>query len=108
MDTEHLGIEGSNLLAWLWKAFVSIALYVWYEDKKETKIRFKILEERVKENQESFSAYKEIAGEKYVTRAELKDDMADFKDLLHRIEDKLDRKVDRHEFSNKGGHNASH
>lgn len=80
-----------NIWQWLLTALFSI-LGVMYNDQKK---KIENLEERLKEHESTFAAHRENTAAKYVTREELKSEFAEVKELLHRLNDKLDRKVDK-------------
>ncbi len=53
------------------------------------------LKERQKDIESSLSAHRENAAEKYVTRAEVKGDLGEIKQLIHNLGNKLDGKADK-------------
>lgn len=80
-----------NLWEWLLTALFGV-LGVLYSDQKRA---IQKLEDQMKDHEATFSAYRENSASRFVTREEVKNEFAELKDLLHRLNDKLDRKADR-------------
>ncbi|MBC3540672.1 hypothetical protein ACFSC6_12340 [Rufibacter sediminis] len=80
-----------NLWEWVLTAFLGLIGVLYNQQEK----KIERLEVRVKEGESLFSAYRENAAGKYVSREEIKEDFAEIKEMLHRLGEKLDRKADK-------------
>lgn len=91
-------LTDGKVLDWIVTALCAmVGIIYWANERKHEKADERVakLEERVKDDEAHFAAHRENVAEKYVSRAEVKEFLAEVKAMLRDISDKLDRKADR-------------